>query len=385
MIKKRLMSPGPVEIPPSVLAVASQQIPHHRTPGFRKVLVNMDKGLKNIFKTKNPVVMFASSGTGAMESAIVNFTSPGDKVIVASAGNFGDRWNDIAKAYGLQVNHIKAEWGDIIEPALIKKALSEDSSIKAVYTTLSETSTGIENDIKSIGEAVKNTGAILVVDAISGMGATPMLTDEWGVDVVVVGSQKALMIPPGLAFMAVSAKAQELAKKSKNPKFYFSFEKSLKSWTKEEMPDTPFTSAISLILQLDEALKIIQEEGMEQSWKRHALMAKSTRAGITGMGLKLFAKRNPSHAVTSVHVPAGVDGGALVKILRDTHGISIAGGQAELKGKIFRIGHIGYVDKFDIITVISAVEITLSKLGYSLTEGSGVGAVEKVFLGEENV
>lgn len=378
MIKKRIMSPGPVEIPPSVLAIGSMPIIHHRTPEFRQALKEVEEGLRYVFATENRVLILTSSGTGAMEGAVSNLTSPEDKVIVASSGHFGNRWHDIANAFNLNVIKIESEWGETINSDKIKEALSKNPDVKAVYTTLSETSTGVENNIEEIGEIVKESNAVLVVDAISGIGAIKFKADEWHVDCVVAGSQKALMIPPGLAFVSLSSKAWGKVAESKTPKFYFSFEKALKSLTSDKLPDTPYTSAVSLILQLQESLKIIKNIGIENNWKNYAKLADATRTGISGMGLTLFAKQRPSNAVTSVYVPEGIDGTLLVKKIRDEYGISIAGGQGKLKGKIFRIGHLGYIDRFDIISTLSAVEMTLVSMGYKLELGKGVKAAEEV-------
>lgn len=380
MIKKRIMSPGPVEIPPSVLSKASMPIIHHRTPEYRQALKEVEEGLKYVFQTANRVLILASSGTGAMEGSVSNLTSPGDKVIVASAGNFGNRWHDIASAFNLNVIKIEAEWGRPVNPDDIKDALEKNPDVKAVYTTLSETSTGVENDIEEIGKIVNKSNAVLVVDAISGIGAIRFKTDEWCVDCLVAGSQKALMIPPGLAFVSLSEKAWKSVKESKNPKFYFSFEKALKSLTSDKLPDTPYTSAVSLVLQLNESLKIIKSIGIENNWENHARLANATRQGIKGMGLTLFAKDSPSNAVTSVHVPEGVDGTQLVKKIRDDYGISIAGGQGKIKGKIFRIGHLGYVDGFDVLSALSAVEMCLVSMGYKLELGKGIKSAEEVLI-----
>jgi aspartate aminotransferase-like enzyme len=375
MKKNRIMTPGPVEIPPEVLSVGAKEIPHHRTIEYRNILKNIVENLKYIFKTNNEIFIFTSSGTGAMESAVCNLTSPNDKVLVASTGVFGDRWYEIAKSYNLDVEYLGFEWGRAVDVNELEKKL-KGNSFKIVFTTLTETSTGVDNPIEDIGKVTKKYGAILVVDAISGMGATPMKTDEWNVDVAVVGSQKALMIPPGLSFVAINKNALELTKSSKNPKFYFSYEKMLKAWYEGDY-DTPFTSAISLVLQLNESLNKIKEEGVENLWNRYKKLAAITRAGITAMGLSLFAKERHSNVITSVNVPEGIDGAKLVRKIQEDFGLTIAGGQKKLKGKIFRIGHIGYVDEFDVITAISAVEITLSQMGYQVQKGNAIKAIEE--------
>lgn len=378
MYKNRLMTPGPTEVPPTVLAEGAKPIIHHRTPQFRKILTEVVAGLKRVFRTQNDLLLFPAAGTGGMESAIANLCSAGDKILVASCGNFGNRWTAIAKAYGVQSGHYEVEWGETVDPEEIKKQLEADAAIKAVFTTLSETSTGVEVDIKSIGEVVARTQAVLVVDAISGLGATAMETDEWKADVVVTGAQKGLMIPPGLAMVSISSKAWSLAEKSTLPKFYFDWKKSLKSMTEEALANTPYTPNISLIMQLSESIKLLESEGIEAVWARHTKMAEAARAAVTAMGLKLFATGRPGNAVTSVHVPEGVDAGKLFKTVRDTYGITLAGGQGKIKGKIFRIGHLGYADDWDLIAAIAAVERALKEQNYSFTLGAGVAAAEKI-------
>ncbi|MCD4812563.1 alanine--glyoxylate aminotransferase family protein [bacterium] len=378
MYKKRLMTPGPTDVPPTVLSEAGKPMIHHRTPQFRKVLTGVVAGLKRIFQTENDMLVFPAAGTGGMESAIVNLCSPGDKILVASCGNFGNRWTAIAKAYAVESEHYEVAWGEAVDPLEIEKRLQANSGIKAVYITLSETSTGIESDVQKIGEIVSKFKAVLVVDAISGLGATAMKTDEWKADVVVVGAQKGLMIPPGLAMISISKKAWDVVKESTLPKFYFSWEKSRKSMVAEELANTPYTPSVSLIMQLAEAIKIIENEGLEAIWARHATMAEATRAAMVALGLKLFATGSPSNAVTSICVPDGVDGGKLFKTIRDTYGITLAGGQGQIKGKIFRIGHLGYADDWDVIAAVAAVERALQEQGFKFELGKGVAAAEKV-------
>jgi len=381
LFKKRLMTPGPTDIPPTVLAEAAKPIIHHRTPQFRKILTETVAGLKRIFMTECDLLLFPAAGTGGMESAIVNLCSPGDQILVASCGNFGNRWVDIAKAYGVLSEHYEVEWGQAVDPQEIAKRLAANPQIKAVFTTLSETSTGIESDVCAIGEIVAKTSAVLIVDAISGLGAIPCKTDEWKLDVVVVGAQKGLMIPPGLAMVSISPKAWELVKQSKCPKFYFSWDKAQKAMKAEALADTPYTPCISLIMQLAESVRLIEAEGLQAVWERHALLATATREAMKALGLKLFAQTNPSNAVTSICVPEGVDGGKLVKSIRDAYGITLAGGQGKIKGKIFRIGHLGYADDWDVITAVAAVERALMEQNYAVALGQGVSAAEKVLFG----
>ncbi|MEI7904931.1 MAG: alanine--glyoxylate aminotransferase family protein [Candidatus Firestonebacteria bacterium] len=375
MKKKYIMSPGPVEIPPTVLAVAALPIIHHRTPEYRKAFAEVNEGLKYIFHTKNDIVIFPAAGTGGMESAIVNLLSPGDKIIVAAIGQFGERWAKIAEAYGVNVIKLFAEWGEETDPEKLKDELSKNKDVKAVYTTLSETSTGVENNIEALGKVVSGTEAVFVVDAVSGMGAIKFKTDEWGVDIAVVGAQKGMMVPPGIAMVSISEKAKALIPKSKIQKYYYSYEQALKALTKDKLPDTPYTSSVSLILQLREAIKLIKEEGIEQVWARHSLVASAVRAGAKALGLKAFAKGTPSNAVTSVWVPEGMDGDAINKKIRDDYGITMAGGQGKMKGKMLRIGHLGYTDRFDAVVAIAAVEMALAELGQKVEIGKGVKAV----------
>ena len=377
MKKKYLFTPGPTTVPPECLLAMAQPIIHHRTPEYRKIFGEVREGLKYVFKTKSEVLTFACSGTGGMEASVSNFLSRGDKAVVVNGGKFGERFGEIAEAFGVEVVPVDVEWGSAVEPEVIGKKLTEDSEIKAVYTTLCETSTGVVNDIAEIGKIVAKSGAILVVDAISGLGAMELNTDEWHVDVVVSGSQKGLMIPPGLAFVSVSDKAWKLVETSKLPRYYFDFKKGRKA---QEQSDSAFTPAISLIIGLRQALQMLKEEGIENVISRHALLAEATRQAMKGLNLELFAER-PSNSVTAVEVPSGIDGADFVKRLRDK-GVSIAGGQAKLKGKIFRMAHMGYMDKFDILQMVSAVEVELSEMGYKLQLGKGVQAAEELFLEE---
>ena len=311
-----------------------------------------------------------------MEGAVCNLLSPGDKAITVQGGKFGERWTEICKAYGVEAIAIDVEWGKAVDPEVIEKKLST-GPIKAVFTTLCETSTGVATDIKAVAEVVKKTEAVLVVDAISALGAVECKTDEWGIDVVVSGSQKGLMIPPGLAFAAVSPKAWKVIEQNKSPKYYFDFKKSKKSI---EKTDTPFTPAISLIIGLNAALKILRQEGLDSVVARHKQMAKAIREAAKALGLELLSPDAASDAVTAVKVAQGIDGGKLVKTMRDEYGVGIAGGQADFKGKIFRIASMGYMNQFDVIVSISCLEIVLSRMGYKFELGAGIKAAQKVFL-----
>ena len=382
MRKKYIMAPGPTPIPAEVLAEASMPIPHHRTPGFQAIFKAAHEGLQMLFRTKKPVMTFASVGTGVMESAVANLTSPGEKVLVAAAGHFGNRWKDIGAVFGVSADHYEAEWGQAIDPEEVRKRLKANPDIKLLYTTLNETSTGVANDVQTLAKVAHEAGALIVVDAISGLGAMPCETDAWGLDLVLSGSQKGFMIPPGLGFVCAQSSAVEKSKSAKNPRYYFSYEKALKKLTEEKMPDTPFTPAISLIIQLRKALEIIKEEGVENVWKRHAGLAKATRAGVEALGLKLFAPKAPSAALTAVVAPDGIDSGLINKTFRDAFGISIAGGQAKVKGKIFRIGHLGYVDGSDVVLGVATLEMVLHKLGKMVPLGVGVKAAQEILLAE---
>jgi serine---pyruvate transaminase len=374
MLKNYLLTPGPTPIPPRVLETMARPIIHHRTPEFQKVIQEVEEDLKYVYQTKNEVLIFAASGTGAMEGSVINLLSPGDKALVVRGGKFGERFGEICEAYGIEFTALDVEWGKAVDPKKIDDILKKDKKIKAVYTTLCETSTGVAADIEAIGSILKNYEAVLVVDAISGLAAVPIKTDEWGADVVISGSQKGLMIPPGLAFVSVSKKAWALIEKSTLPKYYFDFKAYKKALGKT---DTPYTPAVNLMIALREALKIIKEEGLDVIFERHKKMAFAVRSAVKAMGLELFSPDAYSDGVTAVNVPQGIDGEKLVKTMRDKYGVGIAGGQAELKGKIFRIATMGYIAATDLIVCISTLETALSEMGYKFQLGSGVKALEE--------
>jgi len=311
-----------------------------------------------------------------MESSVSNLLSAGDKAIVVRGGKFGERFTEICQAYGVEAVNIDVEWGKAVDPDEIKKALDDNKDAKAVYAALSETSTGVINDIKSIGEVVSKTEAVLVVDVISGLGSVEFKTDDWKVDVAIGGSQKGLMIPPGLAFVTVSEKAWKLVETSTLPKFYFCYKAAKKAADKD---DTPYTSAVSLIIALVESLKIVKEDTLEGVLARHKKMADAVKAAAAALGLSLLAPDAASDAVTSIKLPEGIDGVALVKTMRDTYGVGIAGGQAQLKGKIIRIASMGFMTQWDIIVGISCLEIVLKQMGYEFELGQGVKAAEEIF------
>ena len=377
MDKRYLLAPGPTPIPPEVLLTMAEPIVHHRAPVFEKILQEVRDGLKYLFQTKNEVLIFASSGTGAMEGAITNTLSAGDKALVVEGGKFGERWANICKAFGVKAQVLSVAWGQSIDSDQIAKVLKQDPSIKAVFTQATETSTGVLYPIQEIAAVVSGcSGTILVVDAISHLGAVELPMDEWKVDIIVAGSQKALMLPPGLAFAALSEKAWGFVEKSTLPKFYFNFKKELKNLTQNQNAYTP---AVSLIVGLAKSLQKIREEGLANVFARHAQLAKATRAAMLALGLDLYAPQAYSNAVTAVKTPAGIDGQKVVKILRDKYNLTIAGGQDQAKGKIFRIAHLGYVDQFDVIMGVAAVEMTLRELGHTVELGRGVQAAMQVF------
>jgi aspartate aminotransferase-like enzyme len=377
MRKNYLLTPGPTPLPPQVCEAMSRPIIHHRTPQFQAILKEANEGLKYAFQTQNDVFILASSGTGAMEAAVINLLSAGDTALVVQAGKFGERWTELCKAYGVVAEVISVEWGKAVEPAQIQKSLKANPKIKAVFTTLCETSTGVATDIEAIGKIVKDSEAALVVDAISGLGAIDLKADAWSVDVVVSGSQKGLMLPPGLGFISLSPKAMKLVEASKSPRYYFDLRKAKKAIDKT---DTPFTPAITLIIALVEVLRMMKQDGLENIFSRHRKMADATRAAVKALGLELFAPGAASDVVTAAKVPEGLDGEKLVKTMRDTYGVTIAGGQDEMKGKLIRIAHMGYIEEMDIIAGISCLEKVLTQMGYKFQLGSGLKAAEEVFL-----
>jgi aspartate aminotransferase-like enzyme len=375
MIKKYyLLSPGPTPVPENVLAAAAEPIIHHRTPEFSKIFMETTEGIKYVFGTKEDVFILTSSGTGAMETAIVNTLCPGDKVISINGGKFGERWGNICKAYGVNCREIILEWGRDFTKEQLEAELKANSGVTAVLATLSETSSGAVYDIQGFGEVVAKTKAILVVDGISGLGATPCPMDEWKVDIMVSGSQKSFMIPPGLAYLAFSPKAWNLVGKSTLPKFYFDAKKAKKNLEKQT---TPWTPAVSLIIQQKKALDIIKGMGIEKLLEHHRILGDATRAGVKALGLELLAKR-PGNILTAVKTPAGIDGAKLVKTMQGKYMAYIAGAQDPNKGKFFRIAHLGYMGGFDVITALSALELTLADLGYKFEMGSSIRAAEPV-------
>jgi aspartate aminotransferase-like enzyme len=377
MQKKYLLAPGPTPVPPEALLAMAMPIIHHRAPDFLPVLDSAKKGLQWLYQTKNDVLILCSTGTGGMDGSVSNFLSPGDDVLVINGGKFGERWTKICQAYGMKVEEILVEWGHAAKPEAVEAALKKNPRIKAVFVQANETSTGVYHDVKSIAAVVKKTDALFVVDAISALVAHDIRTDEWGIDVMIGGSQKGVMLPPGLAFVSVSEKAWKMADTAKTPKFYFNFKKERENLAKNQ---TNFTSAVTLIIGLNACIKMLQDEGLENVLKRHDKLARATRAGATALGLKLFPKESPSNALTAIEAPAGIDGQAIYKNLREKYGITGAGGQDKLKGKIFRIAHLGYADTFDAITAIAGIEMVLKGLGHPVKLGTGVGAAQEILM-----
>jgi len=380
MQKRFLITPGPTPVPPEVLSALSQPVVHHRAPRFTEILKQVVAGLQYIYQTQNDIIVFSASGTGAMESAVVNVVNPGDHVLVASMGNFGERWKKLTATWGAEVTVLDYEWGTRAVPVDIEKALAADRAIKAVYVQQSETSTGVVNDIKTIGEIVARTPAILVVDAISGLGATDLRTDEWHVDICVAGSQKALMVPPGLAYAAVSDKAWAVVEQCATPRFYYDYVAARKKMTGDSA-QTPYTPAVSLMVAQNVAIDLIKEEGLENVFERHRVLSRAAKEGVKALGLELFGPDDPeANSVTAVKVPDGVDGNRIGKIARDKWGVWLAGGQGPLKGKIFRFGHCGYFGHSDIIVGLTTLEMVLAELGHDVKFGASAAAAERVFL-----
>lgn len=374
MRKTRLLTPGPTPVPERVLLRMAQPILHHRSPDFEALFERVRGKLKKLFGTQQEVITFVSSGSGAMEASIVNFLRRGDKIIVVDGGKFGERFGKIAQAYGVEPIILKVEWGKAVDIAAVKKALDENPDVRAVCVQASETSTGVAHPVKEICELTRNHQAITIVDGITAVGVWDMPMDEWGIDILLSGSQKALMLPPGLAFAAVSEKAWKHNETANLPRFYFDIKKEHGSQKKNQ---TAWTAAVSLLAGLDEVLNIIEEEGYDELYARHDRMARASRAAMEALGLELFAE-NPSPAVTTVKAPEGLGSGKIVKHLNKTYGIRLVAGQDHVKDTIFRIAHLGYFDDFDVLTAINAIEMTLNDLGHPVARGKGVAAAQEI-------
>ena len=376
--KQYLMIPGPTPVPPTVVAAMSRPIGGHRTDEFAQMHKRIVEKLQVVFQTQNDIFVLTHSGTGGLETAVANTINPGDKVLALITGNFGERFAKIARAYGADVDEVHFGWGNDVDLKTVAEKLA-GTRYKVVLATQNETSTGVANDIAGIGALVAKTPALLLVDGVSGVGAIEIKVDEWGVDILCTASQKAMMLPPGLTMVSVSDKAWAVVSENKSPRFYFSLLASKKSYEKW---NTAYTPGVSLFYGLEAALDILMAEGMDNVYTRHALLAKATRAAIKALGLKLLAEDScASNAITGVWAPEGTSADDLRKVLKNEFGITFAGGQAIMKGKIFRIAHMGFSDKMDVIIAISALEMALARLGLPVELGQGVRAAQEVFLG----
>lgn len=367
--KRYLMAPGPTPVPPEVLAAGAQPVLHHRGPDFRAVMLRTLARLQEVCRTQNDVLLFTASGSGAFESAVVNLLSPGEPVLTVMAGEFGERWAALARAYGAEVHELRYAWGETPRAEDVRARL-EETGAKVVFVVHSETSTGVVSDVQALAQAAREAGAVVIVDAVSSLGAVPLETDGWGLDVVVAGSQKALMTPPGLSFVTVSDAAWKCSQRAAMPRFYFDWERMRASL---ESGSTPFTPAVTIVAALDVALGLLLEEGLDAAFARHAALGRACREGAKAMGLELFSPDEERSAiVTAILTPDGVDARELVLALRDRFGITVAGGHGELASKMFRIGHIGYYDVLDITIVLAAVEVLLVEGGADVERGAAV-------------
>jgi aspartate aminotransferase-like enzyme len=376
MKKYYLMAPGPTPVPPTVLLAMAQPMIHHRTPEYEALFIEVRAGLKRLFQTSRDVIPFTSSGTGAMEAAVVNTLSPGDTVLVLRAGKFGQRWEEICLAYGVKAIPLTAPFGETVSADKVGETLGQHPEARAVLMQHSESSTGVLHDVRGIAAVTRSTDAILIVDAVSSLGIADLQTDAWDVDLVVAGSQKGLMLPPGLSFCALSDKAWSHSKVSRLPKYYFDLTAEWKAVSKNE---AHFTPAVSIVLGLREVLRMIEAEGLPNVFRRHERLARATRSGAEALGLELFAKATPSPALTAIVAPRGVDSERVLAAYSTAHNITIAGGQGEMKGRVFRLGHMGYVGDFDVLTALAALEQVLHELGQPVDFGAAVRAAQKVF------
>ncbi|HEY8640644.1 MAG TPA: alanine--glyoxylate aminotransferase family protein [Solirubrobacterales bacterium] len=378
--KQYLMTAGPTPLPPRVSQVMAEPITYHRAPAFVEVYERALERLPKVFQTGNDVLSFAASGSGAMESAVANLVVPGEPAVVASAGKFGQRWAEMCAGFGAETTHLEFEWGEKVDPDQVGEALAKlGRPARALFTTQSETSTGVVNDVRGLADVARANNTLLAVDAISGLGAVDLPQDEWGVDVVIAGSQKSLMSPPGLAFASVSERALAAAAENPGRRYYFDWAKTAKG-QREQPANSPFTPAVTLWRALDVALELIFEEGLEDVFERHAILARAARAGIEAMGLERFGPDDPdANVVTAARMPDSIDGAAVPKLMRDRFGITVAGGQGHLKGKIVRIAHCGYYGAFDIVVALTGLEMAVRELGHDAEPGAAAGAAERVF------
>jgi len=377
MKKNYMFTPGPTMVPAEVMLAEAEPIIHHRTPQFSEILKEVGEGLRELFGTDRDVYIVTGTGTASMEAAVANTCSPGDKAICVRGGKFGERWSEIASAYRCNVIDEDLEWGRSLSPERAAELLSQHPDAKILCITHSETSTGALTDVEAIAGLTRKSGTLLIVDGITSVGVHRVEMDKWGVDIIVSGSQKGCMVPPGLSFIAASERAWEAIQSSSSPRYYLDMRAMKKNWSDYQ---TPYTGPVSLIRALRKALEMMREEGLENLYERHRRLAEASRAAMKAIGLNLVAD-NPVNGVTSVHAPDGIDTGKLTKKMRDEYGVTIAGGQGHLKGKIFRIGHMGYVCKEDLLVCISAVERALKELGYDFEFGAGVSAAHSALFG----
>lgn len=374
------MTPGPTQVPENARLAMARQVTHHRTAEFRELFARVLDGLKYVLQTQGEVIVLACSGTGAMEAAVVNTVPRGGKAIVIEAGVFARRWSEICRAFEIEVVPYEVPWDEAADPAKLRQLLAAHTGASAVFGTLMESSTGVGHDVEELGRIVKDTSALFVVDAISGAGAMECRTENWGIDVLVVGSQKALMLPPGLGIVAVSPKAWRQIESHQPQAYYFDLRQYRSKLS--DGPDTPFTPAHTLIAALAESLALMREQGIENVWARAKLLAAATRAGMQALGLKIFAKR-PADGLTAVEFPPSINGSEFLKALEQRFGVKLAGGQGKLKGKIFRVAHLGMLDELDTLSTLAAIELVLAELGHPVQLGGGVAAASQVFADAE--
>ncbi len=377
MQKRYLLTPGPTQVPPEVLLRMSQPILHHRSPEFSQLFAQVQTGLRWLFQTDQDVLLLSASGTGAMEAAVFNTCSAGDSVLVINGGKFGQRWLKICQAAGLQAIEIQVEWGRAVTVEAVSRSLDQHPEVRAVLVQASETSTTVLHPVQDLARLTRHTDRLLIVDAITALGATAMPMDSWGIDILITGSQKALMLPPGLAFVALSTKAWQRTAAASLPRFYFDLQRERQA---QHRHTTAYTPAVSLVVGLHEVLRLLQDEGLAQLYARHARLAQATRTAAQALGLRLLAPEHPSPAATGVWLPPEVSGERLLNAMRDRMGVDIAGGQDQLSGKIVRISHLGYADPFDVITAISALEMALGLFGCNIELGRGVRAAQEILM-----
>ncbi len=376
-MRPRLFTPGPTQIPEQVINAMSRPMQHHRSPEFKELFREVTAQLKAFFQTEHDVLILTSSGTGGMDACVVNLLKQGETVITVEGGKFGQRWGQICRAYGLNVISLEVEWGDAIDPGEVEAAVLEHPDVAAVFLTHSETSTGVAFDVRAIAEKVRqHSDALVVVDGITSVGVLPFYKDEWHIDVCVSGSQKGVMIPPGLAFVALNDRAWQRAENSNLPRYYFDFLRARKAL---QSANTPWTPAITLMLGLHASLSMILDKGLEYFWDKYERLAFATREGARAIGLELFAKK-PSSALTAIKIPPGIDGKQFVELLRTRYGVTVAGGQEHLKGKIFRVAHMGYYDHLDMVAFASAMEMALHDLGWQFELGKAVATVQAAYM-----